>query len=308
MEEKLISIIVPVYDVEKYIDRCLYSLVEQSYKNIQILVINDGTRDNSMSIVNAYSKKDSRIEIYNKENGGLSDARNFAFDYVNGQFICFVDSDDWVEKDYIQKLVQQFDIDSEIDISMLDFDYCYDAQIKNREYKLRDVVLEQSDALMKLCKGKEITNHVWNKMYKRKLFEKIRFEKGRKYEDIYIMHLLFGSSRKISCSSFIGYHYYMREGSIMHENNPQNDMDIFIGYKNRYEFIRDAELKHIVLKFCAWACYKVLFLHDESSMNANDIYVARVFWREHREISNLGIKYFFMYQMPHIYRILINRG
>ena len=186
MEDKIVSIIVPVYNVEKYIARCLDSLIAQTYRSIQILVINDGTKDSSMSIVCQYASIDSRIEIYNKENGGLSDARNYALKFVKGNFVCFVDSDDWVDNNYIKKLIEQFDNDSQIDISMVDFDYAYDDKFLEREYKLENTILEKSEAMELLCVGKEITNHVWNKMYKLELFDNIRFEKGRKFEDIYI--------------------------------------------------------------------------------------------------------------------------
>lgn len=308
MEENLVSIVVPVYNVEKYIARCLDSLTAQSYKRLQILVVNDGTEDNSMSIVSEYAMKDSRIEIYNKENGGLSDARNYALSYVRGQYICFVDSDDWVETNYVKLLLNQFEKDREIDISIVDFDYAFDDKSVNREYKLEDVVLEAKESIKQLCNGKEITNHVWNKMYRKDLFQTIRFEKGRKFEDIYIMHQLFDLARKVSCSSNVAYHYYMRNSSILHENSPQNDMDIFIGYRCRYEYFSNSELKIIVLKFCAWSCYKVLYLHEHSKINKNDMDEALIFWKEHDEISKLGIKYLIMYRMPRIYRILVRRG
>ena len=126
MENKLISIIVPVYNVEKYVSRCIESLISQTYSNIQIIVVNDGTKDHSREIVKQYQKNDSRIELYDKVNGGLSDARNYALNYVRGEYICFVDSDDYVSSDYVKKLFSLFDTD--INITCGGFEYFYDDQ------------------------------------------------------------------------------------------------------------------------------------------------------------------------------------
>lgn len=307
MDEKLISIIVPVYNVENYIDRCLKSLIQQTYKNIQILIVNDGTKDNSMSIVADYADRDKRIEVYNKENGGLSDARNFALDFVKGEWICFVDSDDWIERDYIENLAVQFENDSGVDIALVDFDYAYDYGCKRREYQLKNCVLDREEGLKALCIGKAITNHVWNKIYKAYLFYDIRFEKGRKFEDIYIMHQLFERAKKISCSGSISYHYFMRDSSILHERKPQNDMDIFIGYKRRYDFLPNEYLKKIVLKFCACSCFNVLYMHNIDMFEKDDLEQSINFWENHHEISKLGLKYFVMYNFPHAYKAIMCR-
>ena len=100
----------------------------------------------------------------------------------------------------------------------------------------------------------------------------------------------------------------MRESSILHESNPQNDMDIFIGYQHRYEYINDMKLKAIVLKFCAWSCYKVLYLNSHNDVNESDMKIASIFWAKHKEISRLGIKYFVMYRMPNVYKTIKFRG
>lgn len=104
MEEKLISIIVPVYNVEKYLKECIDSVISQTYKNLEIILVDDGSTDKSGEICDEYSKKDSRIKVIHKENGGLSDARNVALDIAKGEYIGFVDSDDYVEKDMFETL------------------------------------------------------------------------------------------------------------------------------------------------------------------------------------------------------------
>lgn len=302
MENKLISIIVPVYNVEKYVSRCVESLISQTYSNIQIIVVNDGTKDHSREIVKQYQKNDSRIELYDKENGGLSDARNYALNYVRGEYICFVDSDDYVSSDYVKKLFSLFDTD--IDIACGGFEYFYDDQRTETKERMKQTILNHNEALYELCNGKWMTNHVWNKMYRTDLFQNIRFERGRCFEDIYIMHLLFSKANKIACTDEILYHYYMREESIIHQIKPQNNMDIFIAYYKRYEFVEGSELKKIVLKYCAWACYKVIYLSNCAEMNENDLTIAKQFWKDHIEISELGIKYWTMYKLPLLYKSL----
>ena len=102
--EPLISIIVPVYNVEKYLKKCLDSILSQTYKNFEVIIVNDGSPDNSQKIIDEYKKKDKRIIVLEKENGGLSSARNYGIEHANGKYISFVDADDYIEKDYVEKL------------------------------------------------------------------------------------------------------------------------------------------------------------------------------------------------------------
>ena len=303
MEKELISVIVPIYNVEKYIARCLDSLISQTHSNIQIIVVNDGTLDKSREIVEKYKTDDKRIEIYDKGNGGLSDARNYGLKHVRGKYVCFVDSDDWVSNDYIETLYSIFR--ENVNITCGGFEYFYDNGKTEIKECMRKTVLSNAAAMQALCEGKWMTNHVWNKMYRVQLFENIQFEVGRHFEDIYIMHQLFAKATQIICTDKIIYHYFMRGESIIHQKNAQNDMDIFIGYCRRYEFLQDRKLKRIVLKYCAWACYKSLYLTKSEYVNEEDLRVARKFWKKHKDIDKLGIKYFFMHKYPEIYRKLL---
>lgn len=305
MENNLISIIVPVYNVEKYIARCLESIIKQTYKNLQIIVVNDGSEDNSILIANAYRNKDSRIEIYNKKNGGVSSARNFGLRVVKGDYICFVDSDDWIDECFIEILYDHI-ITSDAQISCGNFVYAYDDKVINQKYFLRmkEVILQRTDSLEQLCRGKWLTNHVWNKMYKTSLFDSIEFEENRCFEDIFIMHLLFERAEKVSCSKDAIYYYYMRDNSIIHQENPQHTADIFIGYRSRFLYFKDPYLQSITLKYCAWACYQVLFLCDQSKINRKDVELAMEFWQHNPQIKTLGIKYYILYSYPQIYKRL----
>lgn len=302
----LVSVIVPVYNVEKYVVKCLKSLISQTYDNVQIIIVNDGSSDRSLEIVEKYKNIDNRIEVYDKKNGGLSDARNVGIKHAKGEFICFVDSDDWVSNDYVETLISMFE--EKVDITCGGFVYYYNSRKIVCMEHMKNKVLSNKEAMKALCDGKWMTNHVWNKMYRRKLFSEIQFEVGRHFEDIYIMHQLFARANKVACTDKIIYYYSMRDDSIIHQNSAQNEMDIFIGYYTRYLFLKDVELQNDVLKYCAWACYKIVYLVDTKSIDKRDLEVATAFWKTQNKIKWLGLKYYVMYKFPHLYRKLIRRN
>lgn len=299
MDNSLVSIIVPVYNVESYIKRSIDSLLNQTYKNIQIICVDDGSTDGSVKTLSQLQEE--RITIVHKKNGGLSSARNFGLKFAKGKYITFVDSDDWVEPDYIYTLLNQFAM-NDIDISCVAFDYAYDDHIQKYEYKMKDKVLTQNKALTMLCVGKILTNHVWNKMYKSHLFSDVCFEEGRTFEDIYVMHKLFSKAKKVSMVDKTMYHYYMRPGSILHEEKPQNTADIAMAYIQSYGLLKKNIHKYFTLKKCAWASYQVLFLNNKEDVLKKDLKCIMAFWKSHRCIALLGRKYFFMYKKPMYYK------
>ena len=299
MGNSLVSIIVPIYNVEKFIKRSIDSLINQTYKNIQIICVDDGSTDGSMKILSEY--QDERIIIVHKENGGISSARNYGFKFVKGDYITFVDSDDWVEPEYIHTLIKQF-TRGDIDISCIAFDYAYDDHKKNYEYKMKKGVVKKNKALTLLCDGKTITNHVWNKMYRSYLFSDVRFEEGRTFEDIYVMFKLFSKASKVSMVDKVLYHYYMRDDSLIHNEKPQSAADIAIGYIQAYGLLKKSIHKYFTLKKCAWASYQVLFLINKEEIQRKDLKSVVAFWKSHRCIALLGKKYFLMYKKPMYYK------
>ena len=177
MENDLISIIIPVYNVEKYINKCLESVINQTYRNLEIILVDDGSEDKSGKICEEISIKDNRIRVIHKENGGLSDARNIGLDNSNGEYIAFIDSDDFIERDMIEFLyynINKYDADISICSNYIfDEEECIDNSTKeikvyNRLEILKEVLLDE-----------KIRSYAWNKMYKRDLFYNIIFPKGR---------------------------------------------------------------------------------------------------------------------------------
>ena len=214
MEEKdrLVSIIVPVYNVEKYLSKCIESLINQTYTNIEILLINDGSTDNSKKICEQFKEKDSRIKLINKENGGLSDARNKGLQVAIGKYIAFVDSDDYVEKNYIEtlySLITKFNSE----IAIADFRVIKSAKkIKESEIKEYSIIPEK--AIEEMLYSDFYYISACSKLYKKELFENVEFPKGKMFEDVGTTYKLIIKANKIACTNKKIYNYVIRNNSI----------------------------------------------------------------------------------------------
>ena len=213
--EFLISVIVPVYNVEKYIKKCVNSILEQDYENFELILVDDGSTDKSGDICDEFANKDCRIKVIHKENGGLSDARNVAIDQINGEYIVFIDSDDYIEKNYLStllKLVEKYNVK----ISVCNFKYITETgNILNDVHDDGKIeIYSQKDAIKNLIKGCEINTSASMKMYHRSLFSDIRYPKGKLYEDISTTYKLFFEVDRIAYQNSSLYIYLCRTGSI----------------------------------------------------------------------------------------------
>ncbi|MFR9431364.1 glycosyltransferase family 2 protein, partial [Streptococcus pneumoniae] len=215
--EDLISIVVPVYNVEKYLKKSIESVLNQTYQNIEILLVDDGSTDSSGKICESFSKVDPRIRVFHKENGGLSDARNFGIEQMKGQYVAFIDSDDYISKDYVWKLYSSIkNNDSEVSI-------CSFLLVDEKGEKIKDELLDSG----KIClTGQQILEKVltadgyryvvaWNKLYRSTLFEKLKFKKGMLYEDEFLNYPLFWDCKRVSIVEEPLYLYVQRKGSIV---------------------------------------------------------------------------------------------
>ncbi len=212
----LVSVIVPVYNVEAYLAECLDSIIAQTYPDMEILCVNDGSKDGSRSILAEYEKKDSRIVILDKENGGLSDARNYALDRARGEYIACVDSDDVIAADMVGKLVKRLE-DTGSDIAVCDMEYFYDDGSTSRsEGGVFDVTsVRETPALI------AINNSACNKLVRKELFAGIRFPVGKYYEDLAVIPILLYKAEKCAKVNEPLYRYRQRSGSIAHSANPK---------------------------------------------------------------------------------------
>lgn len=220
MNEK-ITVIVPVYNVEHYLDKCLDSLINQTYKNLEIIVINDGSTDNSGEICQEYAQKDNRIIYIEKENGGLSDARNVGLDKMTGSYVTFIDSDDWVELDYVEILYKKI-IEYQADISVGNY-YSYNEDEEIYYFHIYgnsyyEKVYDNVSIFENLYESQEMKSFALisacGKLYKAKLFDYLRFDKGKLGEDGYFNQKMYLSVNKVVYLNKGLYAYRQRSGSI----------------------------------------------------------------------------------------------
>lgn len=245
----MISVIVPVYNVEQTINKCLDSIIVQSYRNLEIILVNDGSTDRSGEICFEYSTKDSRIVLINKKNGGLSSARNAALDVMKGDYVAFVDSDDWIEPTFLGTLyndAQKYNCDI-----VIGYTFNIDQSGKKwRPYPASNCLLTEEEGLKcNIGIGYPCDDVVWNKLYKAKLFHTIRFPEGRIHEDTFIMARLMSMARRVYFDSSVSYYYLQRENSIIHnkESFGKSDIDKVDAYADVFSFIKSEFPEYVQL-------------------------------------------------------------
>lgn len=232
----IISIIVPIYNVDQYLDKCINSIINQTYKNIEIILIDDGSTDNSLTICNNYSKQDSRIKVIHKENGGLSDARNKGIEIAKGEYITFIDSDDYVDLDYVEILYNTI-TKYEADISISTHRILFPNKTVDK-YTFEEYVSTKEEILDKLLYDDGIDTSAWGKLYKKFLFKDIRFPKGRLFEDAATTYKLIDNANKIAVYSKPTYNYVIRENSISNVGFSEKKLDLIKSTQEMTDYIR----------------------------------------------------------------------
>ncbi len=236
-----VSVIVPVYNVENYLEKCLDSIISQTYKNLEIILVDDGSTDSSGKICDSYAKKDKRIKVIHKENGGLSDARNMGLDVASGKFISFVDSDDYIDKRFIEILYNNI-IKTKADISICDFVWVYDKKIKYNKYSKKRIVVEGNRKYDYLYNEYSVIGpSQWNKLYKKYIFDDIRFPYGKLCEDQFVIHKELFKAKKVSYILKPLYYYVQRSDSIMHVMNVKR-FDVIDAWMERVDFFHKNKL------------------------------------------------------------------
>ncbi len=247
-----ISVIVPVFNIENYIDKCIRSIVGQTYKNLQIILVDDGSTDSSGFICDKYASQDSRIEVIHKVNGGLSDARNHGIEIANGEFIAFVDGDDWIHSQMYELMMKQM-IDREADMVT-----CWYEQKDEKQFSHhiddKQVITKTIDGTEALCDIEIPLVVAWNKLYRRYIFDDLRYPVGRLHEDEFLIHRIFYKCKKIVVISNPLYFYTIRDGSIVHNMSPRRVYDALDAFDDRISFAYDNnwnEVKtSVITRYC----------------------------------------------------------
>lgn len=237
-EKALISIIIPVYKVEKYLEKCIQSLINQTYENLQIILVDDGSPDNCGKICDEYAKKDHRIEVIHKSNGGLSDARNKGLEIAKGEYIGFIDSDDYIESDMYEvlyNLLKQYNAD----VSICNFYTVSQGKIaiKNAENGIKEY--NRIEILKEVLLDNNIQSYAWNKLYKKELFDEIKYPVGKKYEDIGTTFYLLEKCNKVVVTEKPEYYYINRQDSIVNNVTETTITDYIELIMQRYDYIEE---------------------------------------------------------------------
>ena len=243
---KLISIIVPVYNVADYLERCVESLVLQTYLNLEIILVDDGSTDQSGEICEELAKSDERIHVFHKKNGGLSDARNYGIEHCSGEFITFVDSDDRIDLKACENLVNTALLEnSDIVIGCIIHEYSDGTIVYDEKIFENEITLDGKEAVKNILEGKGYS--ACGKLYRKNVFDKIRFPKGKLDEDFATAYKIFYESSKVTYITEYVYFYFKRSGSIMKSPFSLSKLDFVHNAEDAVSYIKNmtnnAELK-----------------------------------------------------------------
>lgn len=291
------SVIVPIYKVEKYIHRCVDSILDQTYSNLEIILVNDGSPDKSGKIADQYQETDERIKVIHKENGGLSDARNRGMDLVTGEFTLFVDSDDWLDKYMIETMVNR-GLKCKADVIQTAFYYAYDDQllVDNRYNQKNDpsVLLNNKQLMHELVKNEKVKNFAWGKLYKTELIKNIPFKTGVLFEDVYWAHQVMYKVESYLILHEPLIYYYQRDDSIVASYNPKS-LDIIQGLKERHRFIEQFYVELIdesykaILKTCL-IHYNLLMMNSKNDKDGTYRKKIALYIRENESAFKNAVK------------------
>ncbi len=277
---ELVSVIVPVYNTEKYLERCISSITEQIYQNLEIILVDDGSTDNSLEICNEWSKKDKRIKVVHKENGGLSSARNAGIDASLGDYLVLVDSDDRIAKEMISKMYSAIRI-HDADLAICDFIKGTEDFYPFAEEETNELVSEEIDPLTALRSiykdsyNAQMYVAAWGKLYKKELFNTVRYPEGKLFEDIYVTHRILYDCKRIAVVSNKLVYYYQHSESIMNSKFNVKKLDYLQALNERILFFQEKQLNELermayddYLHSLIWEYSRVRdILHDRNMQN-----------------------------------------
>lgn len=233
--EPLISVVVPVYRVEKWLCRCVDSLLAQTYRNMEIILVDDGSPDQCGAMCDAYAVKENRVRVIHQSNEGLSAARNAGTELAAGQYITFVDSDDWVEPDFLE---QMWTVQSQTSADVVVCGYCTEpAGEKSVSTDATVKCLDAQQALEALCYQKSMETSAWAKLYRTEDARRFPYPRGRLFEDISTTYKFFANAKRIAVCNRALYHYWQHPDSIMSASFRESRFDELTGADELYAFL-----------------------------------------------------------------------
>ena len=278
-----ISIIVPVYRVEKYINKCVDSILNQTFQDFELILVDDGSPDNCGAICDEYAKKDKRVLSVHKKNGGLSDARNSGIEVASGKYIGFIDSDDYISNDMYETLYNNI-VKYNADVSVCGLYDCYGEKVVPQDIEKGVFEFNASQAVEYMLSGKGIGLFAVNKLYKRKIFEDVRYPVGKTYEDAFVIVDILIKTKKVIIDTTPKYYYMHRESSITLSNFSKKYYDILEAQMHNMKLIKEnfPDLEDVG-RFRIWWAYKQIL----SRLALNDKETRKEFKKDKKYISKM---------------------
>ena len=246
--QKLISVIVPIYKVEKYLEHCVNSILSQTIKNIEVILVDDGSPDKCGEICDELAKTDERIKVIHKSNGGLSDARNAGIDIALGKYIGLVDSDDYIAPAMYEKLLNAIE-ENDADASMCYACNIYDDDMEYRSCQSGAIEVFEGEDILDALFEKKLNNFAWTKLYKRELFDNIRYPFGKIYEDLFTTYKIFGICNRVALDSSQMYYYRIRRDSIMGKARKVINTDKFEAFSEIMEYTKGKKVNSKAINY-----------------------------------------------------------
>ena len=286
MKQPLVSIIVPIYKVEPYLRRCLDSIVKQTYTNLEIILVDDGSPDACPQICDEYAARDKRIVVIHKDNGGLSDARNAGLDICKGEYISFIDSDDWINDKFIQNLYSSIK-KNDADIAVASCKYKSDSpQYTEKIFSTPSGEIDYEDILIEIF-SKQSPSFVaaWGKIFKNRLISQFRFPKDVIHEDEYLNYKWFYNAKKIVHEPSSVYFYFLHPNSITGKMSRYNKIDIL---NQQYTFFAAKGIKLPFQWILPSLCWEYLWEYGNSALKKDS--TAQNNLKQFQHFTNLAIK------------------
>ena len=312
-----ISVIIPIYKVEEYLNECIESAVNQTYKNLEIILVDDESPDNCPKMCDDWAKKDDRIIVIHKKNGGVSDARNTGIRVASGKYLFFLDADDYIENNLLEIAINKLK-ENDAQIFILGRSYLYGHKKEVKYSKDIEIVMDSKEALDKMNMFQYYDVAVWDKVYERDLFKGIEFPKGKLCEDWYTTYKVIAKADRVVYNSTPLYVYRQREYSITHSNNIKINREPIYASKEVFEFIRNnypdiipnALTKYVIS--CIGVYNNYVYYSDDSKKEKDEILkIVKENYKQVIKNKDLPIhrrmQVFLIHRFNVIYNILIKK-
>ncbi len=316
----LISLIIPCYNAERSLEKCLDSVTQQSYSHLEIIIVDDGSTDNSSKIYVEFQRRDERIKIFHQNNSGVSKARNKGVKAATGDYICFVDSDDWVEPDYCAELYRLL-LDENADISIIEASYEDEkGNVVFHKPISEEKVFDGKRALAILLEDDVIQSHPWGKLYRSSFFKNVNFPENLKcFEDYSTLFRVFDKAMKVVRSNKKLYHYIQHEGSLSHDLSPETAYYFYLAISEVFKFWQstidiknEPKITKNIIRKLLMVLKRILRQTNKEEMRIEKEEIRQFFKSLLKySVAEIGIEYYFYlrlyYYYPNLYTKLISK-